>query len=54
MYSVPDPEYSFLKPLVPLVSGYTGRQIKISCLSSQDAQVGFYVTSSYSSIRIHW
>ncbi|XP_023322319.1 twitchin [Eurytemora carolleeae] len=38
---LPDPEYSFLKPLVPLVSGYTGRQIRISCLSSQDAQVSF-------------
>ena len=35
---MPDPEYYFLKPLVPQLTGYLGRGVRLSCLCPEDAQ----------------
>ena len=36
--SVPDPEYYFLKPAAPQLTGYLGRGVQLSCLCAEDAQ----------------
>ena len=38
MFTAPDPEYYFLKTLPEQVSGYIGRNVKLSCLCAEDAQ----------------
>ena len=35
---MPDPEYYFLKPAAPQLTGYLGRGVQLSCLCAEDAQ----------------
>ena len=37
-FLAPDPEYYFLKPLAPELTGYTNKPVMLSCLCAEDAE----------------